>query len=81
MSIAQVPENINRKRGGGGGVTWIFGISTILNFVGFLGVGLLWERINTPPAIQILCSEEVLEGLRATSSAPIPKVKTMSKIR
>ncbi len=79
MSIAQVSENINRKRGGGDWVIWVFCISTILNIMGFLGVGFLWERINTPPPIQILCSEEVLVGLRATSSVPIHKVKTKAK--
>lgn len=68
-----MPRNINRVS------LFLFGVAAILGTMSFLGVGMLWNRINQPSAIQILCSEEVLKGLKDLNPPPIPKVKVRLK--
>ena len=75
MSIAQSSGNINREEQRVKIAIWLFAVSIILGIGSSVGLGLLFEKINTPSPIQITCSKEVFEGLRNQNPSQIPKVK------
>ena len=76
MSISDVVKNINRRGGKRPnlslymylGLLWA---SVICGLAGTLGLGFLWQKINTPTSIVIECSDEVLKGLQSTSTGYI----------
>jgi hypothetical protein len=74
MSIAEEGKNINS--GTGKSLlsriqAWIAVCSGILGVLCTIGLGILWGRVNQPAPITIECSDEVLKGLKATSTVPI----------
>lgn len=79
MSISEESENINRVGRGGRVSLFLFGVSAILGGASFIGLGILFERVNTPVPIRIECSEEVLKGLRDQNPSKIPRVKGIGK--
>ncbi|MES3005569.1 MAG: hypothetical protein V4664_01330 [Patescibacteria group bacterium] len=78
MSIAEEDKNINSQAFSHIS-RWLVPLAAALGISSSIGLGILWGRVNEPAPIVIECSDEVLEGLQATSSPPIERLKVPKK--